>query len=93
MTIPFSTIRKRWLEDADFRREYDAIGPEMAIAFAIAAARARAGLTQAELAARIGTKQSVVSRWESAQSWPSTKSMLRIAEATGSRLRVDLVPA
>ena len=91
MTIPFST-RKRWMEDADFRRAYDEIGPEMAIAFAIAA-RARAGLTQAQLAERVGTKQAVVSRWECAQSRPSTKSMLRIAEATGSRLKVDLVPA
>ena len=93
MTISFADIRRRWTDDAEFRRAYEAIGPGMTIAFSIAAARMRAGLTQEELAERLGTRQSVVSRWESAKSRPSTTSMERIAEATSSRLVVELVPA
>lgn len=93
MTLAFSALRKRWMEDKRFRRTYEEIGPEMEIAFAIAAARMHAGLTQQELAERVGTTQSVVSRWESGGSRPSTKSMQRIAEATQTRLKVELVPA
>ena len=92
MTVPFSKVRDRWMQDERFRAEYDRVGPEMAIAFAISEARTRAGLTQAQLAEKLGTTQSVVSRWESGRAEPSTRSMRKIAEATQSRLHVALVP-
>jgi ribosome-binding protein aMBF1 (putative translation factor) len=93
MTIPFSETFERWMQDEKFRDEYERVGPEMEIAFAIAEARQRAGLTQAQLAERVGTTQSVISRWESGRGEPSTRSMKRIAEATHSRLHVTLAPA
>ncbi|MEX2254971.1 MAG: helix-turn-helix transcriptional regulator, partial [Acidimicrobiia bacterium] len=43
--------------------------------------RASAGLTQAELAARLGTKQSVVSRWERGADVPRVDSLARILQA------------
>lgn len=90
MTIPFNQLRDKWITDPAFREAYDAIGPDMEIAFAIAEARHKAKLTQAELAARIGSSQAMVARWERGTAMPSTRSLQRVAEATGTRLRVTL---
>ncbi len=53
-------------------------------------ARASAGLSQAELAARVGTTQSAIARLERAGSNPSVGHLTRVVAATGQRLRVDL---
>ena len=90
MTIPFDQIKQEWLNDPVFRAEYDALAPEFEIAAELVRARARAGLSQAEVARRMGTSQSVIARLESGQSLPSTKTLLRFAEATGSRVTVHL---
>ena len=55
--------------------------------------REAAGLTQAELATRLGEYQSFVARLESGQTLPSTKTLLRYAEATGSKFHVRLSAA
>src|SRR6202021_594002 len=47
-----------------------------------------AGLSQAELAAPMGTSQSTIARLENGQTLPSTKTLLRYAEATGSKFHV-----
>jgi HTH-type transcriptional regulator/antitoxin HipB len=86
-------MRRRWVKDPAFRAASEKIGPEMEMAFAMAEARRRAGLTQADLAQRVGTTQSVIARWESGRTLPSARSLQRVAAATGSRLRVEFVPA
>jgi transcriptional regulator with XRE-family HTH domain len=53
---------------------------------AIAKARRRAGLSQAELVRRMKTTQSTVARLESGRGQPSTRTLLRFAKATGHRL-------
>lgn len=53
-------------------------------------ARKRAGLTQAELAARMGTHQSVVARWETGRSLPSFENVRRAVRASGLDLVVGL---
>ncbi len=55
-------------------------------------ARARAGLTQRELAARAGTSQSVVARVEVGQTRPGSETLRRLLEAAGFELRAELVP-
>jgi len=81
------------MRDPKFREAYDRISPEMEIAFEIAEARHRARLSQQQLAKKLGTSQSMVARWERGKSAPSTKTLRRVAKATDSRLRVELVPA
>lgn len=49
-------------------------------------ARADAGLTQAALAERIGTKQPVVSRWERAREEPRVSTLVRVMRACGLSL-------
>ena len=65
---------------------------EFALAEAMVAARARAGLTQDELAHRMRTTQPVVARLESGRVRPSMRTLERLAEATGSRLLISFYP-
>jgi transcriptional regulator with XRE-family HTH domain len=50
-------------------------------------------LYQKELARRMNTSQSAIARLESGQTFPSTKTLLRFAEATGSKLHLRLSAA
>ena len=93
MTIPFEELKARLLADPKVKTEYDALAPEFEIAAELLRARLRAGLSQAELATRMGTSQSAIARLESGQTLPSTKTLLRYAEATGSKIEVRLSAA
>lgn len=88
MTKPVSAYRKRALKDPAIRAEYDRLAPEFRIARAIIEARKSARLTQGELASRMGTTQSAVARMESGRQMPSTKTLMKVAEATGTELVV-----
>ena len=73
--------------------EYDVLASEFEISAELARARLRAGLSQAELAARMSTSQSTIARLESGQTLPSTRTLLRYAQATGSKFHVRLSAA
>ena len=74
----------------DVRAEYDALADEFAIARELISARARAGLSQAEVAQRMGTTQSVVARLESGRRPPSLRTVQRYAQAVGARAVVRI---
>lgn len=93
MTIAFETLKARLLADPAARAEYDALAPEFEIAAELLQARLRAGLSQTELAARMGTSQSAIARLESGQQLPSIKTLLRFAGATGNRFHIKLTAA
>ena len=86
-------LHKKWMGDDEYRHEYDALEEEFALASALIAARSRAGLTQAELAKRMETSQSAIARMESGRNIPSGSTLLRLAKATGTRLRITFEPA
>jgi ribosome-binding protein aMBF1 (putative translation factor) len=86
-------LHERWLQDPEYRQEYERLGPEFELARALIEARARAGLTQAQLAERMHTTQSVIARLESGRVRPSTATLERIARATGTRLKITFEPA
>jgi predicted transcriptional regulator len=85
-----SELHKKWLADPDYRKEYEALEEEFSLAANLIEARTRAGLTQAELATRMQTTQSVVARLESGRVRPSTSTLQKYAAATGSRLKIVL---
>ena len=93
MTIPFTEIKARLLADPEVKAAYEARAPEFEISAELVRARLRAGLSQAELAARMGTSQSTIVRLESGRTLPSTKTLLRYAEATGSKVHIRLSAA
>jgi len=93
MTIPLEKLKSRLLANPKVKAEYDALAPEFEISAELIKARLRARLSQAELAARMGTSQSTIARLESGQRLPSTKTLLRFARATGSKVHVRLSAA
>ena len=82
-------LHKKWSRDADYRAAYEELEPEFELTRALIAARVSAGLTQAQLARRMKTTQSVVARLEGGRVHPSTRTLGRIAQATGTRLRIS----
>ena len=75
--IKFNTLHKKWMKDPAYRKEYDALEEEFALAAEVAKARSRAGLSQAELARRMKTTQSTLDRF---------------AKATGHRVKISFEP-
>lgn len=55
-------------------------------------ARRRAGITQTELARRLGTSQSVIARWESGRDEPSYRNLRRAVQACGFQIDIRLRP-
>ena len=90
--IRVDDLHKKWMKDSKYRREYKALEKEFSLVAALIEARTRAGLTQAEVAHRMKTTQAVVARLEGGRSKPSTRTLERYAEATGSRLKISFEP-
>ncbi len=86
----FLEIKKRWLKDPEVCAEYDALEEEFALAREFIVARARAGLSQAQVAQRMGTTQSTVARLEGGNAKPTLLTVERYAKATGCRAVVKL---
>jgi DNA-binding XRE family transcriptional regulator len=81
-------IRKQ-LKDPAFKKEYDALEEEFALAGELIGARAKAKLTQAQVAKRMGTSQSAVARIESGRA-PSLSSLRKYAKAVGRKVEIKL---
>ena len=93
MGVPLKSIAKRWMKEPGFKKGYDALEEEFSLASQLIEARSRAGLTQAEVAERMGTSQSTVARLESGAAKPSLSTLRRYAKATGTTVRIKLEPA
>jgi len=83
-------LKHRLRESPEFDTEYRKADEEYAVIEALIAARTSARLSQADLAARLGTTQSAIARLESGRISPSLSTLRRYAEATGTRLNVSL---
>jgi ribosome-binding protein aMBF1 (putative translation factor) len=86
-------LKERLLTNPGVQAEYDRLVPIYALVGAMVEARHQAGLTQEQVAERMGTTQSVVARLEKAHHMPSFDLVTRYATALGRRVRFDLVPA
>ena len=85
-------VRSKLLRDPEVKAEYDRLGPIYAVVGEMIEGRQQAGLTQAEVASRMRTTQSVVARMESARHMPTFDMVARYAAAIGRRLDIHLVP-
>jgi transcriptional regulator with XRE-family HTH domain len=90
--IPVEESFAAWRKYPEYENAYDALEDEFTLAAAIIEARARAGLTQQQLAERMHTTQAVIARLESGKVKPSTRTLERLAAATGLRLRISFEP-
>jgi ribosome-binding protein aMBF1 (putative translation factor) len=88
-----ATLRRKLLTDPEVKAEYDRLGPIFAVVWEMIEARQAAGLTQADVAVRMGTTQSVVARLESARHMPTFDMVARYAAALDRRVDIRLVPS
>lgn len=91
--ISHESLKARALERPGVKAEYDRLAEEFAFLDQFLAARAEAGLSQAQLAERIGTTQSAIARLESGagRHQPSLGTLRKYARAVGCRLELRLV--
>ena len=82
-----------WALSVTGASNYNALEDEFSLAKAMIEARAHAGLTQEQLAERMHTTQAVIARLESGRVKSSTRTLERLAAATGMRLRISFEPA
>jgi transcriptional regulator with XRE-family HTH domain len=76
-------VAEREARDPDYRAARQALQPVLQVRQALIGARLQAGLTQRELAERVGTTQSVIARMESGTVLPSLTTVQRLAAALG----------
>lgn len=86
-------LKAQLLANPETRAEYDAQAPAFAAARELIAARARAGVSQGELAQRMGTTQSTIARLESGKGTPGLRTVQRYAAALGLRAVLKLETA
>lgn len=86
--LDFDEFLEESLKDPELKAEYDKLQPEFAVIHAIIEARIKKSLTQKELAKKIGTKQSVISRLESGHANPSLAFLKKIAQALHMHLEI-----
>ncbi len=91
MSKSLKEYRAKLLADPEVKAVYEALEEDYTLAKAIIQARHISGLTQEELAQRMGTTQSVIARLESGKHWPSSQTLRRVAQATGTHLQVKFV--
>jgi transcriptional regulator with XRE-family HTH domain len=87
-----SALHRRWRKDRAYNDAYDALDEEFDLARALIEARTAAGLSQSQLARRMGTSQSYIARLEGGKVRPSTDALERFAQATRTRLRIAFEP-
>jgi ribosome-binding protein aMBF1 (putative translation factor) len=78
------------MRDPEFRKAYKALKPKYDLIRAILDARIKHGVTQAELARRVGTTQSAIARFESGVGNPTLDFLSKVSEAVGARLEVRI---
>jgi DNA-binding XRE family transcriptional regulator len=92
MTRPtFEEFKKEALSKSAVKKEYDKLTPEYDLKLKLIKMRKEAHLTQEEIAIKMHTKRSNISRLESFtyESSPRISTLMAYAEATGHKLKVD----
>lgn len=87
--MDWNTHKKILLKDPVFKKAFQETELEYQIARSIIKARIENGLTQTQLAKKINTRQSVISRVESAKTTPSLSFLRRLATALNTSLQVQ----
>ena len=87
----FEEYLEEQIKDPDFKREWDALEPELSIVQALINARISAGLTQSELAQITGIAQADISKLENRNGNPSIRTLKRLAKGMGKCLKIEFV--
>lgn len=91
VSISFDEMKNDLLKDNEFKTEYEKLKPRYEAIEQIIKARKEQNMTQAELAKRVGTQKSNISRLESGNYNPSLDFLTKVSEALGKSLSVQLM--
>lgn len=89
--MTFKDVKKKALENAEVRKEYDALQDEFSLIDQLIAMRTRASLTQEDVAKKLGTNKSNISRLERGRGNPSWETLNKYAAACGFRVKLEAV--
>jgi len=88
--IPFEDVLRKALKDPEIKKGYDALELEFSIIEQVIRKRLEKGLSQKQLAEKVGTRQSAISRLEGGNSNPSVAFLKKISTALDSKLKISL---
>lgn len=88
----FDEFLEEQLKDPEFRKEYEAIQPEMAVIRALVDARISRNLTQKQLSERTGINQADISKLENGTRNPSLNMLKRLADGLDMTLKLEFIP-
>ena len=83
-------VKKELFKDKKVKEAYDALEPEFAFIASVIRKRIEKKMTQAQLAKKLGTKQSAVARLEGGTYNPSFKFLQKVAAAMDAELKVTI---
>ena len=86
----WKTFKKELLKNRQIAAEYEKLEPKYQLISQLIEARLNKGITQQELAERMGTKQSAIARIESGNANPSIAFLEKLARALGGRLAIEI---
>ena len=86
----FSEIREQLMKDEEFKAEYEKLKPRYDLLSQIIEARAAQNMTQEELALRVGTQKSNISRLESGTYNPSLDFITKVAKSLGKEIHIEI---
>ncbi len=88
--VKFSDIREQLMKDEEFKAEYEKLKPRYDLLSQIIEARAAQNMTQEELALRVGTQKSNISRLESGTYNPSLDFITKVAKSLGKEIHIEI---
>ena len=80
------------LKNPEFKKEWDALEPEYQIVKAMLDARSEKAITQKQLADITGIPQADISRLENGSANPSLRTLQRLADGLGMKLKLEFIP-
>lgn len=86
----YKTLKSELLKNKVTSKVYNELGPEFAIVENLIDRRIKKGLTQSDLAKKLGTKQSAISRFESGTTNPTINFLYKIADALDTKLKITV---
>lgn len=88
--VKLSEVKELLMKDNEFKTEYEKLKPRYDVISQIIEARTRQNITQAELALRVGTQKSNISRLESGSYNPSLDFLTKVAKCLGKEVQIKL---
>ena len=89
--VKFEEVHNRLMKDEEFKTEYERLKPRYEIIAQIINARSQLNITQEELAQRVGTQKSNISRFESGSYNPTLDFVTKIASSLGKEIHISLI--